>query len=304
MDDARLWSNIACGVSRLMEWTELKALFYEVTGDDAVDPEWFAETTILAWANEAIRDFVRDSRCLESRAAMMVTADTHTYDFPDDCESIFRVTYDGERIGYITKQRLRNYDERWREKSGTPRFYILNELNEQLELYENPSVSTTVETFSYTGSARYGAIVDASGSARPSGTPYGVVVDATDATPPGIDVPGAVVDAIKMGSGGYALEIFYHARPAGATRDTSINIPHWAKHGILWGMLARAYSADTLVQSKEAASAYWHLYNHLKRRLRVQSMNKIDRVWVMGSSKSQGKRTIVSRLPEHIPEPT
>ena len=50
-----------------MNWSDLKTLFYEMTGDNESSPMFFSEAAVQEYANSALRDLVRQAQILEKR---------------------------------------------------------------------------------------------------------------------------------------------------------------------------------------------------------------------------------------------
>lgn len=271
-----------------MEWADLKTMFYEITGDSEAHPFWFTDDMLRGFANQALRDLVRGSQCLDWRQVIAIQSGTAIYDLPDNCDQIWRVTFDNERIGATSQDYLYQVYERWQERSGLPALYATDELENQLILFPNPDVSSTTES-SPSGN---GLIVDT--SAMTGGV--GLIVDARDGGPlPG--VAGLIVDILT----GNGLEIFYYARPGDITAD-HINLPAWARYGILWFALAKAYAANTQIKDKNRTAFYSALYEHIKQRLRIRSAGRLNREWAMRGFAQPEVSSVLPRIPQHITE--
>lgn len=276
-----------------MNWTRIKDIAYTLVGDTEAAGAYFPLASMREWANQAVRDMAQRSGCLQWRQPIVVTAGTAEYALPADCAQVFRVTYDGEVIWPVSQRRLRAYDARWRERTGTPYLYYLDELNAKIGLYPNPSTGTTYESVS---GPTAGMIVDTGAGTTVEGPSVGVILDIADGSP--IEpLVGAIYDVIS----GNSLEVFYYARPA-AVNDGAIQIPGWAHPGIVYGMVSRAFAADTPRRNLGAAAIYRNLYEDVVRRLTARSNGKLHKVWHMEGYAPTRRLGMTPRLPQHIEE--
>jgi len=273
----------------------IRPMFYEIIGENEDAPFYITNLMALTWAQKALRDLVQASKCLDSRHVMSVVAGTSVYDLPDNCGQIWRVTFDEERIEAITQDKLRAHNHKWPERSGDPRFYYVGELNDQIGLYENPS---TGSTYAQGAAPARGGIVDM--SADPNVTPRrGFVVDRADASAPGPVPRGAIVDILTANG----LEIFFKAHPTELGDHTDIDLPGWAKYGVLWGMLRDCYEAETELRNFGTALFYKFLYDDIKSRLKMRAADRLNREWQVQSFYARGAgKQILPRVPQHIEE--
>lgn len=283
-----------------MRWSHLKSLFYGIVGDDETTPSFFASATIMEFANSALREMVRRTKCLESRYVVAVTSGTAEYNLPTDCEQPWRLTFDDKVLSPITQMEMNVINERWRDKtSSQPIYYYMDELNSQFGLYEKPSVSSTYTTRS--GPA-YGLLVDTSTVDSRSGATVGIVYDISDATPATDNPEGGIYDILS----GYGVEVFYNARPDEIDGSAAqvVQIPAWAMHGILFGMLAEAFESDTELMNLDTSSFYRNLFYHWIGRLRVRSYDKLPMVWVYEGEGERPHAPFIGVQPETIPDPS
>ena len=290
-----------------MNWGDIKTAFQNITGENPANSSYFPESRILAWANQSLRDLARETNYLEKRDILHVVAGTQEYDLPTNVDEIFRVTYDWERIRPITQIKLRAYNQRWRERSGKPRMYYLDQINQKIGLYERPDVTTSYQTLvDDTGTPLtagsdgvYGFIIDSANA--PSGRDATILIDRSSVQPIfGFD--GALLNEI-VGDG---LEIFYSAIPEEITTNVQDipEIPRWASPAILYGILIEAYSAETPLQDFDTVAAYSVLYRHIKNRLKVRSFARLPRAWAIRCAHEKPSWNMVPRLPQHIPPPS
>jgi hypothetical protein len=104
------------------------------------------------------------------------------------------------------------------------------------------------------------------------------------------------------------LRIWFHSVPTTAVGTTAgglaadVDVPDWAAGAVLFYMLYLAYTADTKIQSFEAAAIYKMMYEDIADRLVLRSRDKSPKKWVSGSS-SGPSLNVLNRLPERIPSP-
>jgi len=103
------------------------------------------------------------------------------------------------------------------------------------------------------------------------------------------------------------VRVWYHgvpASPSGTTqlnRLSSVKIPEWASGAVLFYMLYLAFTADTKLQSFEAAAVYKLLYEDILGRLVMRSRDRQPKRWVSGGPSSP-TLNVRNRLPERITE--
>ena len=276
-------------------YNDVKELFYELVGDSASSPYIFSDSDISRFAHEALRDMAQRSGFFEGRSVIDLVADQAEYSFSaPGTEKIFRVTYDLKRINPITKRRLRRYDARWREKSGRPVVYYLDELNDQIGFYKKPD-SGSVTTYRSTSSAT-GWITDDDGATRPA-SGGGMLIDIAGVSPL-VDGGG---DPLLVDTN--YVEIFATYQAANMSGTYQIIMPGWAWNGVLYGAVSRAFEADTKMHNMTTAGYYNMLYEHVVDRLQIRTNGKLPRTWVMeGFGPTKRGFGAVTRLPQHIEE--
>ena len=105
-------------------WTDIKAAFDDVTGDSS--RIFFPAAAVVRWANLALDDLCDAARYVDTA----VTADTSTSGITSlsgGGYAIWRVEYDDEVLWPITRDKLRTADRDWNYRTGTPRFYYLDQ---------------------------------------------------------------------------------------------------------------------------------------------------------------------------------
>jgi len=261
---------------------EIKALFWPLAGMSAGNP-YFSNANLITWANMSVRDMVSESRCLERRQKLVVTAGTQTYDLPSDCDRVRRAAYDGDKLLDRGMFELQISAPKWDIDTGIPRWYFVDGLNEQIGLYKIPTTSTTVTDTD----GEFGGLLPSDG--------WGGIVDATVGERlPVLD--GGQYEEIT----GFELELYFSCRPAEITQNDSVlDVPAWAHPVVLYSLLRFAFSAQTPMMDK-ARAAYWgDLYAHGKDRLIKQSNDRLPKDWRFLVRSIEG-RPKIGRLPDLI----
>lgn len=265
-----------------MNYGEIKDLFYDLSGFRRSGP-YFSDANALMWANMAHRDLVSKSQCLERRQKIVVTAGTQTYDLPDDCNVVRRASYDGYKIMPMTKLELQWHENGWDRDQGTPCWYFVDGLNEQIGLYEIPNSSTSVEASS-------------SGTGfKVSSTGTGFVIDTSDSgrLPP---LTGFLIEEIT----GLDLEVYFSCRPPDIAADADVPaLPLWAHHGLVYGMLRHAWRAHTPQRDVAKSALFGALYARVANRLKIRTNGKLPKDWLL-EMRGYGERPNISRLPDII----
>jgi hypothetical protein len=279
-----------------VNYSGIKSLFYGLIGDSADSPVWITNAMAMQYANAAIQMAAAAARHLEGRGVILLVASTQEYSLPDAADTIFRVCYDGEAILPITQSQLRVYDEEWVAKTGTPRFYYLDEMSRKIGLYEAPSSATTYSTFS----GEYGVVVATDDTDDTFSQEYGIIVDASDASAAFNQEQGVLVSAVSADE----LEVFYKAAPAVINDDDDDpDVPQWCWPYVLFSMLGKAYASDTDMQNW-ALSDYWEgAASNLLARLRGRSFAKLNKTWKAKSPAwRRGGRRLGLNFPDNITE--
>ena len=266
-----------------MKWSKLKSLFWTLSGTSAGNP-YFSNSNLLTWANMSVRGMVSESRCLERRQKMVLTAGTQIYDLPGDCDTVRRAAYDGDKLNLTGKFDLQIEAPKWDVDTGTPGWYFVDGVNEQIGLYKIPSSSTTTEEAASSGT---GFKVAASGT--------GFVVDTTDASRlPSLD--GFLVQEIVA----LDLEIYFSCTPVDVSGDDDVpDVPTWAQPLVLYSMLRLAFSAQTPMLDVERAAYWGDMYNYGLKRLKKQSFDRLPKDWLLEILSVDG-RPKIGRLPDLI----
>lgn len=245
-----------------MTYAQIKALVYDILGDSSTSPRLFSSTMIDVFANMALNS-MNEYRVMEKRYPIYVVADTALYDLPTKCRQVERVTYDGIVIYPLTTGFLNMHNDTWRELTGPPIAYWLE--NNQIGLYPKPTVAGNLSVIA---DSEYGVLVTSADSE------YGVVVDTS--TNDGLDFTqeeGVLLSEL----GSKNLEVFYWAAP----EDVDVaapEIPLWAHYGMIWGILSLCYAADTYDQDYAKSDAYRVLFDDVVRRVGIRASSVSPKV--------------------------
>jgi hypothetical protein len=273
-------------------WAEILDMIYDILcGTDAADCPWpeYPTTSISAWCDEAVRDLVAKGKILDKRNVIVAVASTGTYDLPDDCMTVWRASFDGDKLFPTSVSGIRNTNRWWTQYTGTPRFYYLDELNRQIGLYEIPATGTTAEASS---GNPYGFVIGDGG---------GFLVDIEDATPIGPTDDGFLADVIS----GNDLQVFYYAYPPSLNILDAPSVPSWAQPLIVYYALKQAFSAYGPLQDHARAGFYGALYAWGRGRLCAKSNGRLaEKRWIRETtSGSSGDVLVSNRLPRAITPP-
>lgn len=102
------------------------------------------------------------------------------------------------------------------------------------------------------------------------------------------------------------VDVYYYSAPvvlSDSTPTYNVNAPEWFAYAIVWGMLAKAYAADTQMRNDQIAQFYAGLWNDAIMRLRVRSFGRLKNEWEYQDGTDPVAMSIWDRLPTTIPEP-
>ena len=271
----------------------IRSMFYDLLGDSESSPVYIENSDALEFANKACRMAANRGKLIDRYSTILCEADVGEYNLPSDAESIYRVTYNGEKLMPLSQVRGRLLDSQWNDYSGTPTHYYLDELNGKVGLYPKPSSDTSI-TREY--DAEYGLVVDDGGTFD---SEYGIIIDTTVGAAfdgeYGVEVGGVGTDSCK---------VYFWARPAEIELTSDrLPLPLWGSYYALWTMLAEAYEVDTEIQDFERAQAYRLLAETMVPRMRMRAMNKTKKVYkIAGRVHERRVSQRHSRFPETIPD--
>lgn len=135
-----------------MTYREIRERVYTLLGENFQQPEYFNDDEVRRYINDAYSALARDSKALEVRREFLTDEDVAEYDLPDDCASIRRGYFRGERLYPLTHFELDRMDENWRNDSGEPRHYTIDNLDPRtIRLHPTPDSGIVVSFDSETG---------------------------------------------------------------------------------------------------------------------------------------------------------
>lgn len=104
----------------------------------------------------------------------------------------------------------------------------------------------------------------------------------------------------------YTVEylMYFESYPADPADDMSLGleIPLWAAHMVVYGVLARAYKTINFRTSLAASAFYSVLYENLIKRLRVRADSRLPKRWIAGQ-RTHRRLSGHELFPRNIPEP-
>jgi hypothetical protein len=124
---------------------EIKTRFWLLMGGNETAHPNITDDVVRTWANMAVREMAEETHCLQFRYQQELTAGTQEYDFPSTVETVFRVSYDGEKIHPTSKWDLMHLDDSWDTRQGIPRRYYVDGVNRKIGLWPTPSADTVME---------------------------------------------------------------------------------------------------------------------------------------------------------------
>ena len=232
-------------------WANIKTVFYGVVGDTEGENAFFSTAQVLGWAQECMREAGDRTHFYDYEYKNSGLNGVSTISFSSNyIYAVWRVEIDGVPMKPITADKLRRGDRFWEARSGTARWYLLDEYQTDLDefklrLYEIPD-------------------------------------------------------------GDYDVSVFSYAVPAmmGDTYQTyNVHLPEWFAYSLAWGMLAKAYSADTQMRNEQIAGFFAGLWNDAILRLRVRSFGRLKNEWEYQPEGPELRTTIWDRIPSTITGP-
>lgn len=110
------------------------------------------------------------------------------------------------------------------------------------------------------------------------------------------EIPAADADFIVYSYG-------IPSAPVYSGDTTQMHVPEWFSYCILYGMLARAYEADTQMQNIDTADFFRMMFDDAIMRLRARSYARLGSAWSVPNYDPDASLSIWNRLPESITPP-
>lgn len=209
-------------------------------------PNDFTHAEIGRYVNDAYRDFVRDTKCLETQFWFEVNTGDADYELPDNMEMIQRVTHRNRKIPAVSVAYLDRLNEEWEDEAGEIDAYTITHRNERsIRTYRTPDyqnkhnlgyygvvsyILDDQENYETDYQFRFASLVvslgvvgdyevtgetvtfEAAANGGGSDADYGLVVDITDDTDTGLysfdDDEGVLVDVVDSSATAYDDLIF------------------------------------------------------------------------------------------------
>ena len=90
--------------------------------------------------------------------------------------------------------------------------------------------------------------------------------------------------------------------PNDSTDTNAMNVPEWFAYALLWGILARAYDADTQMRNRDISAFFRMMWDDAIMRLRIRSNGRLEG-WAPDHYSTDRSLSIWNNLPRTIPEP-
>lgn len=231
-------------------WANLKTVFYGVVGDVEGENTFFSTAQVVGWAQECLREAGERTHFYDLKYENAGTADDPYVTFTSVIYGVWRVEVDDEPMRPITGDKLRHGDRFWESRTGTARWYLLDEYQTDIDqykirLYETPSADYEVTIYA-----------------------YGQPTLMSDSNP-----------------------------------TYNVHLPEWFAYSLVWGMLAKAYSADTQMRNEQIAGFFKSIWEDAVMRLRVRSFGRLKNEWAYQPAGPEIAMSIWDRLPTTITEP-
>lgn len=120
------------------------------------------------------------------------------------------------------------------------------------------------------------------------------------------DVGTTAIRLYETPASDYNFVVYSYGAPA-TPNDTyptyNIHLPEWFAYCLVYGMLAKAFGADTQMRNDEIAAFYNMVFEDAILRLRVRSFGRLKNEWEYSTEEQGIAFSIWDRLPPTIPEP-
>jgi hypothetical protein len=232
-------------------WANLKTQFYGTIGDVEGTNTFFSTAQVLQWANDCLREIGERTHFYDLEYSNAGTAGDPYISFTTyNVFSVWRVEVDEEVVRPITADKLRHGDKFWEQRSGVPRWYIIDEYQTDLDevrirLYETPPDDYNIVVYMYSAPLQ----------------------------------------------------------PSDSNPTYNIHLPEWFAYSLTFGMLAKAYAAETQMRNFEIAAFYNSIYEDAILRLRARSNSRLKNEWEYQPSSQDTGFTIWNRIPATITGP-
>jgi len=104
----------------------------------------------------------------------------------------------------------------------------------------------------------------------------------------------------------YDFVVYSYAAPTNpgdSTPTYNIHLPEWFAYSLTFGMLAKAYAAETQMKNDATAAFYQMMFDDAVLRLRVRSFGRLKNEWEFDPSSQEPRYSIWDRIPSTITGP-
>lgn len=120
------------------------------------------------------------------------------------------------------------------------------------------------------------------------------------------DLDAYMIRLYETPAADYTIRAFIYGVPT-LMSDTNptynVHLPEWFAYSLAWGMLAKAYSADTQMRNEQIAGFYGGLFNDAILRLRARSFGRLKNEWEYQPEGPEAAMSIWDRIPSTITGP-
>ena len=102
------------------------------------------------------------------------------------------------------------------------------------------------------------------------------------------------------------VDVYAYAAPtleSDSSPTYNVHLPEWVAYSLAWGMLAKAYAADTQMRNEQIAAFYRGLWDDAILRLRARSFGRLKNEWEYQPEGPEIAMTTWDRTPSTITGP-
>ena len=125
-----------------MTFSDIRTAVFELLGEVETSPHSYTKAEIDRYINDSYRHIARETQVIEHQLFVDAVSGQAEYTIPNYIAEIQRVAFDNTRILPTTVHELDRYDTTWRDRTGTPWAYRIDQLNDKIGLYPAPSSSS------------------------------------------------------------------------------------------------------------------------------------------------------------------
>ena len=102
------------------------------------------------------------------------------------------------------------------------------------------------------------------------------------------------------------VDVYGYATPtiqSDSNPTYNVHLPEWFAYSLTWGMLSKAYAADTQMRNEQIAAFYRGLWDDAILRLRARSFGRLKNEWEYQPEGPEIAMSIWDRIPSTITGP-